>query len=79
MKKIIAWPLAWIIYYIAVFWLAGNHFISIKIDKKLFGDWFYRTFFWRPHLKMMNWSLKINNWGGIDLWSKGQNSNKLRR
>ena len=72
MKKIIAWPVAW-----ALFWL--GHFFSKPLEwswpKMLNAEdeehrWvtWYVNFWYFPYNHLMHWSLIISDWGKVGLW-----------
>lgn len=56
MKKVIAWPIAE-----GLYWL--GHLVSRPMYRWDSFAWLYPAY-----NNLMLWSLRVNDWGGLDIW-----------
>lgn len=72
MRKIVAWPIAWGLYYLGHMWskpLEWDWPDNKKNEDKKWVEW-YVGFWYVPYNNLMNWSLRVNDWGGLNVWVK---------
>lgn len=74
-NKIIAWAPCWICYWTGDLFSKGLQWDVLSEDH---GEdtwawkwrWWVIGFFYNPYQILMNWSVKLSDWGGLNVWEK---------